>query len=697
MTGGGSAAAVNALPGQDGPMVHVPERVGRQDEASLRNVGVVAHIDAGKTTLTERILFTTGAIRSCGEVHEGTTVTDYLRQERERGISIVSSAVSCTWGEHRINLLDTPGHIDFTAEVESALSVMDSAVLVICTLHGVQAQTESIWRRAARHRLPALVFANKVDREGVDPHALLRDLRNKLGVVPVPLQWPVIRDGRCQGLIDVLDGQIVFSVADAPWQPDADEELQRLELRDNLLEVLAESDEELLTAYLLGQQPERSSVRRALRNAVAAFQVVPVLWGSALRNLGVRELLDHIGDVLPPPAPYQRPLHRQPGVLAMVFKVQPDEPDGVTAAVRLYHGRIRPGDRLFGGSGATPYRVDAICRLQGGLSEDEQELGPGDVAALILDGGCPGPGDLLADLADSLHTDSMIFPEPVVSLNLAPTGTTDPDELGRALNRAAAEDPTLRAGRDPAGGWWTLQGLGELQLDVVIARLAEEGITVRCGQPRVNYRETVSRSVTVETAFCKQLAPNRCRRAGITLRVEPLPRMHGVHVDCPNAGNIPPECRAAVARGLQDVIETGLPHGAPLTDLRVTALNFVYDADESSDLAFQTVARQALLEAVEQAGRVSLEPVARVEVRAPQDQIGHVIADLAARKGRITELETLATGDSRITGVVPLSEMFGYATALRSVTGGRAEFVAEPTSYEIRTSTVTEGSERGKH
>lgn len=676
-------------------MVHEPECFGRQDKASLRNVGVVAHIDAGKTTLTERILFTTGTIRSCGEVHEGTTVTDYLRQERERGISIVSSAVSCTWGEYRINLLDTPGHIDFTAEVESALSVMDSAILVICTLHGVQAQTESIWRRAARHRLPALVFANKVDRDGVDPESLLRDLRNKLGIVPLPLQWPVIRNGRFYGLIDVLDGHTVCSAVDAPWQTDADEELQLLEQRETLLEVLAESDEELLTAYLLGQTPDRASVRRALRRAVAAVQVVPVLWGSALRNLGVRELLDAVGDILPPPAPYQRPLPRQPGVLAMVFKVQPDGPDGVSAAVRLYHGRIRSGDRLFGGRNAAPYRVAAICRLQGGLTEEETELGPGDVAALVLDGGCPGPGDLLADLADSLHADNMIFPEPVVSLNLAPAAETDPDELGRALNRAAAEDPTLRASRDPAGGWWTLQGLGELQLEVVIARLGEEGITVRCGQPRVNYRETISRPMTVETAFCKQLAPGCCRRAGITLRVEPLPRMHGVLIDCQNAGTIPAECRDAVARGLQDAIETGFPHGAPLTDLRVTALNFVYDPDESSDLAFQAAARQALFEAVEQAGRIGLEPVARVEVRAPQDQIGHVIADLTARKGRISELETLAPGDSRITGVVPLSEMFGYATALRSVTGGRAEFVAEPTSYEIRTSTVTEGSEKG--
>lgn len=676
-------------------MGNKPVRTDCHDEAMFRNVGVVAHIDAGKTTLTERILCNSGVIRTCGEVHEGTTVTDYLRQERERGISIVSSAVSCNWGPYRINLLDTPGHIDFTAEVESALSVMDSAVLVICAQHGVQAQTESIWRRAARHRLPAIVFANKVDRDGVDPHALLRDLRNKLGVVPVPLQWPVIREGCFLGLVDVLDGQIVCSAVKTPWQPDTHELLQLLELRDNLLEVLAESDEELLTAYLLNTEPQRDSVQRALRQAVAAVQVVPVLWGSALRNIGVRELLDSITDILPPPVPYQRPLHRQPGVLAMVFKVQPDGPEGVIAAVRVYRGTVCCGDRLYGGSEATPYTVSGIYRLQGCLAEAEECLDAGDVAALVLEGGCPGPGDLLADLADSLHAETMIFPKPVVSLTLATAGDTTSTELGRALIRAATEDPTLKAVYDADTGLWTLQGLGELQLEVVIARLAEEGVNVRCGEPQVNYRETVSRTVTVEHTFCKQLAPGRCRRAGITLRVEPLPRMYGVFIDLQPADTVPDDCRKAAVRGLQDVIESGLQQGYPLTDVRVTALNFVYDADESSDLAFQAVARQALLDAVEQAGRLSLEPVARVEVRAPQDQIGHVIADLTARKGRITELETLAPGDSRIIGVVPLSEMFGYATALRSITGGRAEFVAEPTSYEIRISTVTQGSEKG--
>ena len=667
----------------------------------MRNLGIIAHIDAGKTTLTERILYETGCVRYCGEVREGTTVSDFLLQERERGISIVSAAVSCDWRGVRLNLIDTPGHVDFTSEVERSLRVMDGVVAVFCGVHGVQAQSETVWRRSRRYGLSALAFVNKLDRETADFGGVVRQIRERFRVNAVPLQLPLYRGGQLAGLLSVVDGHVVdFGEVDGGLVPTEDEQLNGELGREELVEALAETDDEILRVFLQSERPTAAMLKRALREAVRRCQLLPVLAGSAEQDRGVRELLDAVVDFLPSPQEIigKKPMSSCGGrgsraeggnsdcCCALVFKVVSEDWQGSWLAVRIYSGEFRPGQSLKVAGRNQEFQVQSVLRLRASDVEEIPYAGPGDVVG--LGGEVTGfrTGDTLFAGTAEISLEGMDFPEPVVSQAVEGLEAEDRQRLPELLARAAIEDPTLKVRFDDEAGQWQLSGMGELHLAVVLDRLrTEAGLRTRCGAPRVNLRATVAETAEVRQEFVKNMTAEVRFRAGLRLKVEPLPRGSGMAWDWrAMERNLPTDCQEAVRRGLQEGVETGCRSGIPLTDTRVTVLEVSYVAEESSELAFLTVSRQALEEALRVAGVIVLEPVMRLEVSSPQDQVGNVLADLQMRRGRISELDALAPEAARVVALVPLAEMFGYASALRSLTAGRADFVAEPAGFEPR-------------
>lgn len=666
---------------------------------TIRNIGIIAHIDAGKTTLTERILLETGCISFPGEVHEGTTTSDYLQPERERGISILSAAVSCPWKEHRINLIDTPGHIDFTAEVERSLRVMDGVVTVFCAVHGVQAQSETVWRRARRYALPTLAFVNKMDREGADFNAVITRIRDRFGLPALPLQTPVYRDGKFMGAVDLLDGQPAFSAVDSldwfrDWQQDPDEALEFAAASEYILECLAEADDEILRCYLNNEKPDAGMFQGALRRAVCKGALIPVFCGSALHDHGVSTLLDAICAYLPEPAWNPQltghfcmpsvPDEQKP-VCALVFNVSREDWQGNWVAVRIYSGKVTPGLKIRNMRTRQEVTVERVLRLRAAETEEIENASAGDIVGLDIGSAECRTGDTFCENGLDCALESMNFPEPVVFMNFVSSRVEDQVLLQEALEKMCIEDPTLLMRPNGSGGW-TVAGMGELHLQVLRERIRLEfGLETRTGRPQVSFKSTITVCAEVNKEFVKQLAPGISRRAGIRLELAPLQRGSGIQLEMSILQeSLPEDCRVAVLQAIDEVVDSGVPGGHPLTDIRITVRGVSYDASETSELAFLTVARQAMFEALEQAGLVELEPVMRLEVSTPQDHVGNVIADLTARHGRVTELDSLALGESRIVALVPLVEMFGYASDLRSLTGGRADFAAEPSCYEFR-------------
>jgi len=669
---------------------------------TMRNLGIIAHIDAGKTTLTERILFETGCVRYCGEVQEGTTVSDFLLQERERGISIVSAAVSCDWQGVRLNLIDTPGHVDFTSEVERSLRVMDGVVAVFCGVHGVQAQSETVWRRSRRYGLPAIAFVNKLDRETADFGEVVRQIRHHFQLKAAPLQLPLYRAGRLAGVLDLLEGKVtVYGEGSGKLELTEDEQLNGEIGREELVEALAESDDAVLRSFLQNERPAAAVLKRALRKAVVDCQFLPILAGSAECDWGVRELLDAVVDFLPSPQEIvSRKLASSCGGrgnwaadgesnrrCALVFKVVSEDWQGSWLAVRIYSGDFRPGQMLKVAGRKQEFLVKSVLRLRASEVEEIDGAVAGDVVGLGGDVTGFRTGDTLYSGGGEISLEGMDFPEPVVCQAVEGLETGDRQRLPGLLARAAVEDPTLKVRFDEEAGQWLLSGMGELHLAVVLDRLrTEAGLRTRCGAPRVALRATVEKAAEVRQEFVKTLTAEIRFRAGIRLRVEPLPRGSGMawEFQVMEQQGLPPECQEAVRRGLQEGVDAGYRSGVPLTDTRVTVLEISYVAEESSELAFLTVSRQALGEALKVAGVIELEPVMRLEVSSPQDQVGNVLADLQMRRGRILELDALAPEAARVVAFVPLAEMFGYASALRSLTAGRADFVAEPAGFEPR-------------
>ncbi len=645
---------------------------------ALRNLGIIAHIDAGKTTLTERILRRTGEIRYCGEVHEGTTVTDWLPQEREHGISILSASVVCQWRDVQINVVDTPGHVDFTAEVERVLRVLDGAIAVFCGIRGVQAQSETVWRQADRHRIPMLAFVNKLDREGASYDRVVRQIAQRFHVAAVAMQVVLNGEDGFNGMVDILTGRCIGCEGlDIDIQND-----ERVKnARTHLIECLAETDDEVMADYLSDKEPDEASLRRALRKAVLKRSLLPVFGGSAAKDIGVDALLDAIRDYLPAPAESNR--KKVDGTGMLVFKVYPPEVFGeMLFCVRLYGGHVETGTRLLNPRNGAICEIRAVYRMRASQLDPIEGAENGDIVALSGLGADVLTGDTLCDSDNTAVFERMTFPEPVVSITMEGRGGTDSEALGKALKAFCLEDPTLRMSYGPAPGQWTLAGMGELHLAIVQERLKGDfGIDVTAGKPQVSYRKTIQKAGHGRCEFEKRLPDGRTMGATVEIEVDALPRGEGLKMDLDALSAVESFYGEAVKAGIQDIVRSGVGDGHPLTDMEIKVLALVPAGGGTSELAFQTAARKALSEAIEAGGPQVLEPIMKLEVTGPQAQIGNVIADLTSRRGRVTEVDSQDMGIARVVALVPLGELFGYASSLRSLSGGRGDFVAEPSVY----------------
>jgi len=666
----------------------------------VRNLGIMAHINAGKTTLTERILFYTGVSACIGEVHEGTAVMDWMPQERERGISISSAATVCPWRGYQIDIIDTPGHIDFTAEVERSLRVLDGAVAVFCGVRGVQPQSETVWRQARRYGIPVIAFVNKMDRPGASLERVLSGIREKLRATPVALQLPIGTDTSFCGVVDLVamgvvcfDGHHGMRVEPIPAELSA----AALAARAMLVECLAETDDVVMERFLGDREPTVAEMRAAVRRATLAGQVVPVLCGSALTNRGVRPLLDAVVDYLPSPVDLRqiagvepesgRPLTRAVAdaapFSAMAFKTLGDQPAGRLTLLRVYSGTARAGMRVRNARTGAEEHIGGVMQVHANLAEERPEVYCGDIAAVTGLSLETRTGDTLCAPDAPIALFTMQFPEPVVSVAVEPRNGADRDRLHAALRDLALDDPTLRVRTDGETGQTVLGGMGELHLDVIRERLEREaGVPVLVGRPKVSYRETIRGSAQGQTTFVRQAGASR-QYAAVRLAVAPRSQGQGlsVSIEAPEE-RLPAVFHNAVEAGIRAAAADGVDSDRPLTDCQVRVTDGSYDATDSSDLAFRAAAALALRDAVRKAGVCVLEPVMAVEVLTPPDCLGDVIADLASRRGRITEVDTLACGTARVTARVSLAGLFGYATALRSLTRGRADVAAEPSHYE---------------
>ncbi len=668
----------------------------------LRNIGIIAHIDAGKTTTTERILYYTGRTYRMGNVDEGTTVTDWMVQERERGITIQSAAITSEWRGHQINLIDTPGHIDFTAEVQRSLRVLDGGVVIFDAVAGVEPQSETVWRQANRYGVPRICFVNKMDRTGADFWRTVDMIRDRLAARPVAIQIPMGAEDFFVGVVDLISRK-AWTFPDAlgahpqevPIPADLIEQVNTH--RDLLVERIAETDEDLTTKFLEGEEITEEELRGALRAATIAGQLVPVLCGTALRTKGVQLLLDAVVDYLPSPLdiPAVRGINPVTGleeerqadpnapVAALVFKIQTDPFIGRLAYVRVYSGVMQTGQMLQNSTRDRKERIGRLVQVYADKRTEINEIRAGDIGA-IVSVKQTFTGETLCDPAAPIVLEPIDFPEPVISVAVEPKTKADQDKLANALQRLAEEDPTFRVKVDADTGQTLISGMGELHLEVLVDRMQREfGVQAHVGRHQVAYRETITRKAEVETRFVRQTG-GRGQYAHIIVQFEPLPRGGGFEfVDKTTGGVIPKEFIPAVAQGMRDGLENGVLGGYPVVDVKATLVGGSYHEVDSSDLAFRIAGAMALREGLEKAQPVLLEPVMRVEVVAPETATGDVIGDLVARRGQVSGLEMHSPGMQAIKGQVPLAEMFGYATTLRSATQGRGTFTMEFDHYEI--------------
>jgi len=664
---------------------------------SIRNIGLIAHIDAGKTTVTERILYHTGRTHRLGSVDEGTTVTDFMPQERERGITIQAAAITATWRGHQINLIDTPGHIDFTAEVQRSLRVLDGGVVVFDGVAGVEPQSETVWRQADRYGVPRLCFVNKMDRVGADFDRAVTSIRRRLGANPVPVQMPIGRESDFCGVVDLIEEKTVLygdPEAAAPQVP-AGLQAEVARRRQEMIEALAILDDCLAERYLAGDRFSPAELRAALRCATLAGQAVPVLCGSALRNRGVQGLLDAVVDYLPspldlPPMSGQDPetgeavacpADPEAPTAALVFKINTDPYMGRLAYFRVYSGVVRRGEVLLNASNGQRERIGRLVRMHADRREEVDEIRTGDIGA-VLGLKATTTGETLCAEARPVMLEQIAFPTPVIELAVEPRTRADQDRLSLALQRLMDEDPTFQVRQDERLGQIVLAGMGELHLDVLLDRLRREfGVSTNAGRPRVAYYETITRPARAEGRLIKQTGGHG-QFAVVELAVEPLPRGAGFLFENKVVGGaVPRQFIPAVESGVREGLGRGVLAGHPLVDLKVTLLDGKAHEVDSSERAFATAASMALRQAVAQAGPLVLEPIMRVEVVTPDDHTGDVIGDLSARQASITGIESRNGSGQAIQAHVPLAEMFGYATALRSRTQGRGSFVMEFDHY----------------
>jgi elongation factor G len=662
----------------------------------IRNIGIIAHIDAGKTTTIERILFYTGRTHRMGNVDEGTTVTDWMAQERERGITITAAAVTCFWRDFQINIVDTPGHIDFTAEVQRSLRVLDGGVVVFDAVAGVEPQSETVWRQAQGFGVPLIAFINKMDRLGADFAHAVGTIRERLSANPVAIQWPIGSEADFRGVVDLLEMRAIVwndELGASPRVVEMPSELEEavLEARERAVEQIVETDDGLMALYLEGQEIPAARLRQALRQATLSGQLHPVLCGSALRNKGVQPLLDAVVGYLPSPLeippieginPYTKKVEARPADLnapmaALVFKIATDPYVGRLAYFRVYSGKVKVGSRVINATKRRRERISRLLRMFADHREEVEELGAGDIGATL---GLKDTftGETLCAPNGPIILESISFPEPVISVAIEPRTLADQGRLAEGLQRLAEEDPTFVVRVDENTGQTLISGMGELHLEILTDRLVREfGVGGRVSRPRVSYREAITRRAEGEGVFERQ-AGGRMHFGHVWLELEPLPRGEGfLFEDATRGRALPPEFVEAVERGCREAMESGVLAGYQLVDVRVRLLDAELDEEASSELAFKVAGTLAFGQAVEETGPILLEPVMDLEVVVPEVYTGEVMGDLNARGAEIREVTSRAGGVQAIRAFAPLAKMFGYATDLRSLTQGRGTFTME--------------------
>jgi len=660
----------------------------------------MAHIDAGKTTTTERILFYTGVNYKMGEVHDGTTTMDWMEQEQERGITITSAATTCFWKDHRINIIDTPGHVDFTVEVERSLRVLDGAVAVFCGVGGVEPQSETVWRQADKYGVPRIAFVNKMDRIGADFPRVLDMMRERLGARPIALHMPIGQEDRFRGVVDVLRERALVWDAEDLGQSFREEEIPEplrelvASCREQVIEAAADSDEELMARYLEGQPISAESVKKGLRDATLSLRAVPVLCGSAFRNKGVQPLLDAVVDYLPSPLDVKPVEGTQPdkGVVltrkpsddepfsALAFKIASDRHVGQLTYVRIYSGRMQTGEQVLNAATGKKERIGRLLQMHANKRHEIDEAFAGDIVAVV---GLKSvvTGQTLCHPKHPILLESIQFPEPVISIAVEAKTQADMDKLGTALSRLATEDPTFRVSVDPETGQTLIAGMGELHLEIITDRLLREfGVSANVGRPQVAYKETITRLARTEGRYIKQTGGSG-EFGVVTIEVEPgAPGSGFVFENALKGQAIPREFVPAIRQGCEEATQSGELAGYPVVDLKVRLLHGQAHEVDSSERSFKAAGSLAMREALREGRPVLLEPLMSVEVVAPADFVGVVQGDLNARRGSITGLEARA-GAQVVRANVPLAQMFGYVNSLRSMTQGRATYTMQFESY----------------
>jgi elongation factor G len=673
-----------------------------------RNIGIIAHIDAGKTTTTERILFYTGKTYRIGSVDDGTTVTDWMVQERERGITIVSAAVTAEWKDYQFNIIDTPGHIDFTAEVQRSLRVLDGGIVVFDATQGVEPQSETVWRQADRYEVPRICFINKMDRTGASFDYCIESIRSRLGANPIAMQIPIGSESSFIGIIDLLAGNAVYWEDEMGRDPiirEVPEDLKEVaaDAREILVERICELDDDLTVKFLEGEDISVDELKAGLRKAVIANKATAVFCGSSLRNKGVQPLLDAVVDYLPSPADIppvkginpstgeeiSRPAEDDAPLSALVFKIVTDPYVGRLAYFRVYSGKIQTNQMTLNVVKGRRERIGRLLRMYADRREDVTEIPAGEIGA-VLGLKESFTGDTLCDQQHPILLENITFPEPVISVAIEPKTSADQDKMGEALRKLSEEDPTFRVHTDENTGQTIIRGMGELHLDVLVDRMLREfRVQANVGKPRVSYRETITNQVDKLVYRYVKQSGGKGMFAHVVFRMEPMERGNGIVFENKiTGGSVPGEFIPAVEKGVKEAAESGVLGGYPVTDIRVSLIDGSFHEVDSNEMAFRMAAILGFKEGMQQGDPVLLEPIMKIEVVVPEEYIGDVLGQISARRGVIQGMEVRPGNAQAVRAMVPLAEMFGYATELRSVTQGRGVFSMEFDHYSPVSATV---------
>ena len=674
----------------------------------IRNIGIMAHIDAGKTTTTERILYYAGRTHKLGEVHEGTAIMDWMVQEQERGITITSAATTCHWDDHRINIIDTPGHVDFTVEVERSLRVLDGAVAVFCAVGGVEPQSETVRRQADKYRVPRLAFINKMDRTGADFYNAIAMMKKRLGANPIAIQLPIGAEEDYTGIIDLVSMKAIIYTDDLGTtfeQTEIPDDIadKAKEHRTILIEAAAEQDEALLEKYLEGEELSQEEIIEAIRKATLEVVLTPVLCGSSFKNKGVQPLLDAVNMYLPSPLDVPPVSGIKPGTeevvtrtasddepfAALAFKIMVDPYVGKLTFFRVYSGVLKAGESVLNTSSGQKERIGRILQMHANHREERSDVRTGDIVAAV---GLKKvtTGDTLCDPAKPIQLESMVFPEPVISVAIEPKTKADQEKLSTALQKLAEEDPTFKVETDEETAQTIISGMGELHLEIIVDRLMREfKVQANVGRPQVSYRETIKLPAkNIHGRYVRQTG-GRGQYGHVVIDIEPVPEIGYEFVDAVVGGKVPREYIPAVDKGIQEALTSGILAGYPVVDVKITLHDGSYHTVDSSEMAFKVAGSMAVKDAIKKATPVLLEPIMAVEVVVPEEYMGDVIGDLSSRRGHILGMEPRASAQV-VKSDVPLAEMFGYATDLRSKTQGRATYTMQFKKYQELPQSISE-------